>query len=100
MDKYKKNLLYIVLFDYSKYKLYNAQDMLRTNNSNNFLPRYEEQQSVYEIDTKFLEQVTLDSSIESIVLDGLDTSDSSAAISGIYNKLCKICATTRKLSYP
>lgn len=90
MDKYKKNLLYIVLLDYSKYKLYNTQDMLRTNSSNNFLPRHEEPQSVYEIDTKFLEQVTLDYSIESLVLDGLDTSDSSAAISGIYNKLCKI----------
>ena len=68
------------MFDYSKYKLYNAQDMLRTNNSNNFLPRREEPQSVYEIDTKFLEQVTLDSSIESLVLDGLDTSDSSVAL--------------------
>ena len=68
--------------------------MLRSNNNyNEVLPHREEGsgllQDAYKIDTKFLGQVVLDSSIEGLLSD-IDRSDSLAAISEIYNRLCSI----------
>lgn len=45
-------------------------------------------QSVYKIDTKFLEQVSLDPSIKDIV-SNVDKSDSLVTVSKIYHRLCK-----------
>ena len=66
--------------------------MLRSNNNyNEVLPHREEGsgllQDAHKIDTKFLGQVVLDSSIEGLLSD-IDRSDSLAAISEIYNRLC------------
>lgn len=45
-------------------------------------------QSVYKIDTKFLEQVSLDPSIKDLV-SNVDKSDSLVTVSKIYHRLCK-----------
>ena len=66
--------------------------MLRSNNHyTEVLPHPQEGsgllQDAYKVDTKFLGQVVLDSSIEGLLSD-IDRSDSLAAISEIYNRLC------------
>lgn len=66
--------------------------MLRSNNNYNEVLTHREEgsgllQDAYKIDTKFLGQVVLDSSIEGLLSD-IDRSDSLAAISEIYNRLC------------
>ena len=66
--------------------------MLRSNNNYNEVLLQREEgsgllQEAYKIDTKFLGQVVLDSSIEGLLSD-IDMSDSLAAISKIYNRPC------------
>ena len=68
--------------------------MLKVNNNSSevLLHRNEDLgllQSVYKIDTKFLEQVALNPSIKDLASD-VDKSDSLVAISIIYHKLCKV----------
>ena len=45
-------------------------------------------QSVYKIDTKFLEQVSLDPSIKDLA-SNVDKSDSLVTVSKVYHRLCK-----------
>lgn len=68
--------------------------MLKVNNNSSeaLLRRNEDlglSQSVYKIDTKFLEQVALNPSIKDLASD-VDKSDGLVAISKIYHKLCKV----------